>query len=104
MTLDIRPGRVHALVGENGAGKSTLMHVIAGGHAPDGGTMTIDGAAYRPSGPLAARQAGIALIHQELSLCDHLTVAENILLGREPRRGGRYDRAAARAFRGLARH
>ena len=97
VTLDIRPGRVHALVGENGAGKSTLMHVIAGGHAPDGGTMTIDGAAYRPSGPLAARQAGIALIHQELSLCDHLTVAENILLGREPRRGGRYDRAAARA-------
>ncbi len=97
VTLEIRPGRVHALVGENGAGKSTLMNVIAGGLQPDAGTMTVGGAPYRPAGPLEARQAGIALIHQELSLCDHLTVAENILLGREPRRAGRYDRAAARA-------
>ncbi len=97
VTLEIRPGRVHALVGENGAGKSTLMNVIAGGLRPDAGRMAIGGAAYQPAGPLEAREAGIALIHQELSLCDHLTVAENILLGREPRRGGRYDRAAARA-------
>ncbi|BCS34328.1 sugar ABC transporter ATP-binding protein [Luteitalea sp. TBR-22] len=96
VTLQVRPGRVHALVGENGAGKSTLMNVIAGGLRADDGSMTIGGAAYRPAGPLEARQAGIALIHQELSLCDHLTVAENILLGREPRRAGRYDRAAAR--------
>ena len=96
VTLAIRPGRVHALVGENGAGKSTLMNVLAGGLRPDAGSMSMGGAAYAPSGPLAAREAGIALIHQELSLCDHLTVSENILLGREPRRGGRYDRAAAR--------
>jgi ribose transport system ATP-binding protein len=97
VSLEIRPGRVHALVGENGAGKSTLMNVIAGGLRPDAGQMTMGGTPYRPAGPLEAREAGIALIHQELSLCDHLTVAENILLGREPRRGGRYDRAAARA-------
>ena len=97
VTLEIRPGRVHALVGENGAGKSTLMNVIAGGLRPDEGRMTIGGTPYDPAGPLEARRAGIALIHQELSLCDHLTVAENILLGREPRRAGRYDRAAARA-------
>jgi ribose transport system ATP-binding protein len=97
VTLEVRPGRVHALVGENGAGKSTLMNVIAGGLRADSGTMAMAGAAYQPAGPLEARQAGVALIHQELSLCDHLTVAENILLGREPRRGGLYDRDAARA-------
>lgn len=97
VTLEIRPGRVHALVGENGAGKSTLMNVIAGGLRADAGSMTMGGAAYQPDGPLEARLAGVALIHQELSLCDHLTVAENILLGREPRRAGRYDRVAARA-------
>ena len=97
VSLEVRPGRVHALVGENGAGKSTLMNVIAGGLRPDAGRMTMGDAPYQPSGPLEARKAGIALIHQELSLCDHLSVAENILLGREPRRRGRYDRAAARA-------
>ena len=97
VTLAVRPGRVHALVGENGAGKSTLMHVLAGGLRADAGTMAIGDTPYAPTGPLEAREAGIALIHQELSLCDHLTVAENILLGREPRRGGRYDRAAARS-------
>ncbi len=97
VTLALRPGRVHALVGENGAGKSTLMHVIAGSLRADAGHMTIDGSPYVPEGPLDARTAGIALIHQELSLCDHLTVAENVLLGREPRRLGTYDRAAARA-------
>jgi ribose transport system ATP-binding protein len=96
VTLAVRPGRVHALVGENGAGKSTLMHVLAGGLRADAGSMAIGAVPYAPAGPLEAREAGIALIHQELSLCDHLTVAENILLGREPRRGGRYDRAAAR--------
>ncbi len=90
------PGRVHALVGENGAGKSTLMNVIAGALAADAGTMTLDAAPYQPASPLDARGRGIALIHQELSLCDHLTVAENILLGREPRRDVRFDRAEAR--------
>ena len=67
--LDLAPGEVHALIGENGAGKSTLMNVIAGALAPDAGTMTLDGAPYAPASPLDARHAGIALIHQELSLC-----------------------------------
>jgi ribose transport system ATP-binding protein len=97
VTCAIEPGRVHALVGENGAGKSTLMNVLAGAVQPDGGGMTLDGGQpYRPESPLDARRHGIALIHQELSLCDHLTVAENILLGREPRAGLRFDRAEAR--------
>jgi ribose transport system ATP-binding protein len=95
VTCAIAPGRVHALVGENGAGKSTLMNVLAGALQPDAGTMTLRDAPYRPLTPLDARRVGIALIHQELSLCDHLTVAENVLLGREPRRGPLFDRAAA---------
>lgn len=96
VTCAIAPGRVHALVGENGAGKSTLMNVLAGAMQPDAGAMTLGGQPYRPASPLDARRSGIALIHQELSLCEHLTVAENILLGREPRAGIRFDRAEAR--------
>jgi ribose transport system ATP-binding protein len=96
VTCAIEPGRVHALVGENGAGKSTLMNVLAGAMPPDDGAMTLGGEAYRPTSPLDARRHGIALIHQELSLCPHLTVAENILLGREPRTDIRFDRAEAR--------
>ncbi|MFI5076503.1 MAG: ATP-binding cassette domain-containing protein, partial [Vicinamibacteria bacterium] len=89
--LDLAPGEVHALIGENGAGKSTLLNVIAGALAPDAGTMRVNGAPYAPSSPLAARHAGVALIHQELSLCPHLTVAENVLMGLEPARGGWLD-------------
>jgi ribose transport system ATP-binding protein len=94
--LDLVPGEVHALIGENGAGKSTLLNVIAGALAPDAGTMHVNGAPYAPASPLAARHAGVALIHQELSLCPHLTVAENVLMGLEPTRGGWLDRAAMR--------
>jgi|SRR5215213_8585273 len=86
--LELRPGEVHALIGENGAGKSTLMNVIAGSLRPDAGTMEINGKIYSPSNPLDARTHGIALIHQELSLCPHLTVAENVLMGIEPSRMG----------------
>src|SRR5690242_10967392 len=82
--LDLRPGEVHALIGENGAGKSTLMNVLAGSLRADAGEMTLRGAPYAPGGPLDARRSGVALIHQELSLCGHLTVAENILMGLEP--------------------
>ena len=89
--LDLRQGEVHALIGENGAGKSTLMNVIAGSLRPDAGTMEIQGRAYSPSNPLDARTHGIALIHQELSLCPHLTVAENVLMGIEPSRMGWLD-------------
>ncbi|HWQ33623.1 MAG TPA: sugar ABC transporter ATP-binding protein [Blastocatellia bacterium] len=78
------PGEVHALVGENGAGKSTLMKILAGVHQPDGGEILIDGRAVKFARPADALAHGIAMIYQELSLAPHLTVAENIFLGREP--------------------
>src|SRR5215213_11399942 len=90
--LELRRGEVHAVIGENGAGKSTLMNVIAGSLRPDAGTMEIQGQGYSPLNPLAARMHGIALIHQELSLCPHLTVAENVLMGIEPSHLGWLDR------------
>src|SRR6185503_12739707 len=90
--IELRKGEVHALIGENGAGKSTLLNIIAGSLRPDEGTMTIDGKPYTPTNPLDARLSGIALIHQELSLCPHLTVAENILMGLEPSKLGWLDR------------
>jgi ribose transport system ATP-binding protein len=94
--LAVRPGEVHALLGENGAGKSTLMGVISGDVRPDRGEMELDGARYEPSSPLDARRRGIALIHQELSLCAHLSVTDNVLLGNEVSRRGWIDRTAAR--------
>jgi len=90
--LDLRQGEVHALIGENGAGKSTLMNVIAGSLRPDRGTMEIYGQVYAPANPLDARTHGIALIHQELSLCPHLSVAENVLMGIESSSFGWLDR------------
>jgi len=90
--LELRQGEVHALIGENGAGKSTLMNVIAGSVQPDQGTMEINGKPYTPSNPLDARTHGIALIHQELSLCPHLSVAENVLMGIESSKLGWLDR------------
>jgi ribose transport system ATP-binding protein len=97
VSFSLRPGEVHALIGENGAGKSTLMNVLAGALPADAGSMTIDGVPYAPQGPLDASRHGIALIHQELSLCPHMTVTENILMGREPAMWGLVDRAAAEA-------
>ncbi len=94
--LEVRAGEVHALVGENGAGKSTLMKVLSGAHAPDQGTMELFGAAYRPEGPLAARREGVAMIYQELNLAPHLTVEENVMLGREWTRWGMLRRPAMR--------
>jgi ribose transport system ATP-binding protein len=98
--LEVRPGEVHALVGENGAGKSTLLNILSGLLAPDAGSMTLAGAPYRPAAPADARRRGIAHIHQELSLCPHLTAAENVLLGREPARLGVIDRPALQARAG----
>ncbi|HEX3071352.1 MAG TPA: sugar ABC transporter ATP-binding protein [Thermoanaerobaculia bacterium] len=86
--LEVAPGEVHALIGENGAGKSTLMNVLSGAVAPDSGSMIVDGMPYAPRGPADARAVGIAHIHQELALCAHLSVAENIVMGIEPSRGG----------------
>jgi ribose transport system ATP-binding protein len=100
VSLKLRKGEVHALIGENGAGKSTLMNVVAGSLRPDRGAMELDGRAYVPSTPLDARVNGIALIHQELSLCPHLSVAENIMMGIEPSRLGWLNRKSldARTF------
>ncbi|HTQ03325.1 MAG TPA: sugar ABC transporter ATP-binding protein [Polyangiaceae bacterium] len=96
VSLELDPGSVHAMLGENGAGKSTLMKILAGVERPDAGSLVLDGVPYAPSGPLAARNRGVAIVHQELSLCPHLTVAENIVLGSEPQRFGWLSRAAAR--------
>src|SRR5215207_9007017 len=79
-------GEVHALVGENGAGKSTLMKVLAGVHHQDAGEVLVDGRPVRFARPADALAHGVAMIYQELSLAPHLTVAENIFLGREPLR------------------
>jgi len=83
--LEVRPGEVHLLLGENGAGKSTLMKIVAGMIQPDGGEMIWQGRATRFTKPADAQRAGIAMVHQESLLAPHLSVAENIYLGREPR-------------------
>lgn len=95
--LAVSAGEVLALIGENGAGKSTLMKVLSGVYAPDEGTMELAGQPYRPRSPLDARKAGVAMIYQELSLAPHLSVAENILIGEEPGKGGLVDWKALRA-------
>jgi ribose transport system ATP-binding protein len=97
VSLQLYKGEVHALIGENGAGKSTLMNVLAGSLRPDEGRMEVEGQPYAPSTPLDARLRGIALIHQELSLSPHLSVAENIMMGIEPTRFGWLDRQSLRA-------
>ena len=93
----LRPGTVHALMGENGAGKSTLMKIISGVYTPDQGELRLKGQPLRLHGPLDALNNGIAMIHQELNLMPYMTVAENIWIGREPRnRFGFIDHAELR--------
>ncbi|WP_055714385.1 sugar ABC transporter ATP-binding protein [Streptomyces torulosus] len=92
--LQVRPGEVHAVVGENGAGKSTLMKVVSGVHQPDEGTVEFAGAPRTFRSPREAQQAGIGIVHQELTLLPERTVAENVWLGREPLRRGLVDRRA----------
>ncbi|KZL13397.1 sugar ABC transporter ATP-binding protein [Pseudovibrio sp. Ad26] len=93
--FDLRAGEVHALMGENGAGKSTLMKVLSGVYTRDDGKIEINGTAADPKGPREAQDLGIGIIHQELSLMNDLTAAQNIFIGREPRlRFGRLDEAA----------
>jgi ABC-type sugar transport system ATPase subunit len=84
-TLCVLPGEVHALVGENGAGKSTLAKIVAGMISPDGGELIWRGQLVRFERPADAAAQGIAMVHQESLLAPHLSVAENIFLGREPR-------------------
>jgi simple sugar transport system ATP-binding protein len=83
------PGEVHALLGENGAGKSTLIKVLTGVHPADAGTVTFAGEELRLTSPHQAQQAGISTVYQEINLCPNLSVAENVFIGREPRRAGR---------------
>ncbi len=93
--LELAAGEVHVLAGENGAGKSTLMRILGGALAADEGTIAIEGRPVRFRRPRDARQHGIAIIHQELSLVGPMSVADNLLLGHEPSRAGWIDRRAA---------
>jgi galactofuranose transport system ATP-binding protein len=105
VTFRLLPGEVHALMGENGAGKSTLIKALTGVYDIDAGSITVDGVPCRFTGPRQAQEAGISTVYQEVNLCTNLTVAENILLGREPRRFGRIDyRALNRRARDLLSH
>ncbi|UCE43291.1 MAG: sugar ABC transporter ATP-binding protein [Candidatus Aminicenantes bacterium] len=86
--FDLRKGEVHALIGENGAGKSTLVKILSGAVAADQGSISLEGYSFKSSNPLASRKQGIAMIYQELNLAPHLSVEENIMLGREIQRLG----------------
>lgn len=92
VSADFYPGEVHTLVGENGAGKSTLIKIISGVYTPTEGQVFLEGKEMKFTSPGQAIDAGIAVIHQELSIAKDLTVAENIYLGREPKKGGLLDR------------
>jgi len=94
--LRVRRGEVHAIVGENGAGKSTLMKTLYGMHRPDEGEILVDGRPVTFRSPGDAIAAGIGMVHQHFMLADNFTVLENVVLGSEPRKGVRLDRAEAR--------
>lgn len=104
VSLRLRPGEIHALLGENGAGKSTLIKIITGLYRPDVGQVQIDGAPVHFDSPQAAARAGISVVHQERNLIPHFTVAENILLDRLPTRRFQtvdYDQVRAEARKWL---
>lgn len=86
--FELFPGEIHALVGENGAGKSTLMKILTGVFQKDAGRILYKGREVKIPNPRAAQELGISIVHQELNLMPHLTVAQNIFIGREPRRKG----------------
>ena len=89
--FSLRAGEIHALLGENGAGKSTLIKVLTGVERMDGGSVQIEDEQVAIRSPLDAQKHGISTVYQEVNLCPHLTVAENIYVGREPLRAGRID-------------
>jgi ribose transport system ATP-binding protein len=88
VTFELRPGEVHALMGENGAGKSTLMKILSGVYKKDAGEILLDGKPIDIHGPAHASSLGIGIVHQELHLMPHLTAAQNVYIGREPSKGG----------------
>ncbi len=88
VSLDIRPGEIHAVAGENGAGKSTLMKLLSQLERPSGGTIEIEGKPMRFRNPRYAQRLGIAMVHQEFALASHLTIADNLALGREQTHAG----------------
>src|ERR1700712_4698926 len=101
VSFDCAAGEVHAICGENGAGKSTLIKVLGGVYKPDSGSIRVNGQEMAFAHPAAARRAGVSIIHQELSLLPHRSVAQNVFLGLEPVRFGVIDGDAMR--KGAAR-
>jgi simple sugar transport system ATP-binding protein len=91
----LRSGEIHALMGENGAGKSTLIKALTGVYAIDSGTITVGDKQVVFRTTSDAQAAGISTVYQEVNLCPNLSVGENVMLGHEPRRGGRIDWKAA---------
>ncbi len=89
--FELRSGEIHALLGENGAGKSTLIKVLTGVEQKDSGTIVMDGQEISPLSPIDAQNAGISTVYQEVNLCPDLSVAENVFIGREPKKQGRID-------------
>src|SRR6185295_1860883 len=87
VSLTLNPGEVIGLMGDNGAGKSTLVKIVAGNYAPSGGTITMQGRKVAFQNPADSRAEGIEVVYQDLALCDNLTAAENVYLGRELTRG-----------------
>jgi simple sugar transport system ATP-binding protein len=94
VSLNLYPGEVHTLMGQNGAGKSTLIKVLTGVYTPDHGQIVLAGQAIQPQSTLDAQNHGISTVYQEVNLCPNLSVAENIFIGRYPRKFGRIDWAA----------
>lgn len=105
ITLTVRPGEIHALLGENGAGKSTLMSILFGLYQPDSGKIFIRGQEVKITNPNVANELGIGMVHQHFKLVHNFTVTENIILGLEPQRFGTvHTKAAAARIRELSRH
>src|SRR3972149_9048459 len=87
----LKRGEIHALIGENGAGKSTLIKVLTGVEHPDAGSIELDGKIVQVRSPRHSQEIGISTVYQEINLCANISVAENIMLGHEPRRFGGID-------------
>jgi monosaccharide-transporting ATPase len=100
--FSLRRGEIHALMGENGAGKSTLIKVLTGVEQPEGGTIELEGKIVQVHSPQHSQELGISTVYQEVNLCTNLSVAENIMLGREPHRLGTIDWKAMNVLAGQA--